>query len=68
VVQTGHMNIAIYRDVEVRLERLPNNFIRVEICLPGRAITFECQSEAIAIGKAKVLIDKHRGLFGPTAD
>jgi hypothetical protein len=63
------MNIAIYRDIEVRLEHLPNDVVRVELCLPGRAITFECRSEAIAIAKAKILIDKRLlGLPDPDTD
>ena len=40
--QAGHMNIAIYREVEVHFEHLPNDLARVELRLPGRAITFKC--------------------------
>jgi hypothetical protein len=46
------MNIAIYREVEVLLEHLPNNVVRATLRLPSRTVTFECRSEAIAISKA----------------
>jgi hypothetical protein len=63
------MNVAIYREIEVRFEHLPNNAVRGEFTLPDRTVTFECPSEALAIGKAKVLIDKHRlGLLDSATD
>jgi len=58
VVQAALMNIAIYHEVEVQIARLADGVVLVEVRLPSGTGTLACRSEAIAISKAKLMIDK----------
>jgi len=53
------MTTAIYREVEVVLVNEPSGWVSVDVRLSSGPITFTCPSEAIAISKAKDVIDKH---------
>jgi hypothetical protein len=52
------MNIAICQGVEIQIVHLTDGTLRVEVRLATGARTFDCRSEAIAIAKAKIMIDK----------
>jgi hypothetical protein len=63
------MNIAIYQGVEIQIVHLTDGTVWVEVLLPTGARTFDCRSEAIAMAKAKILIDKdHLGLLDSDSD
>jgi hypothetical protein len=63
------MNIAIYQSVEIQTVHVTDGTVWVEVRLPTGARTFDCRSEAIAIAKAKILIDKdHLGLLDSDLD
>jgi hypothetical protein len=63
------MNIATYRDVEIRLTHLADGTVWVEVCLLSGKRTFECRSDATAMSMAKIMVDKDRlGLLDSASD
>lgn len=68
-LKVAQMNIAFYRDVEVRSFQLPDGTGLAQIHLPSGTGMLDGPSEARAISKAKVMIEKdHLGILDPSTD